>query len=204
MLANAEALNILDTRLSQLEHLLDRVGTTNGTHSLVTPRPPRLELEQVKQVACERNGTELRSEREMLAVRLEAKRADIDGFNERVTVLRDTLLRNGCTDADRETLKALKAEIGAIEFNEDKRLADTLLDCTNTKILQGEAKKDSMLAENADSYAVVQMNKTLDHLNRFSREVLDLSISIGSAADLLDRLSRSTDKFDAMCSLDPF
>lgn len=202
--ASADPLALVDARLRQLEQILANVGSETPAETAVKPKPPELQLAKPEHAICDRDGEDLRAEQSDLAERLATKRETVDALDERVTALRGTLMKNGCTDNDRKHIQAMKAEINVIDFGEEKRLADALLDCTNNKILQGETRKDALLASKSDALAVVGMNKTLDRLNRFSREVLDLSIDIGSAADLLDRLRRSIGKFDTMCSVDTF
>lgn len=203
MAANADSLEDLNTRLGHLERLLQSAGTAPADVP-VTPRQPELALARPQRDECDREGEELRAEQHLLTERLAAKRETIEALDARVTALRGKLLKDGCTDTERDQLEALKLEIDAVDLAEEKQLVDALLDCTNNKILEGEAKKAALVATKSDNLGVIALGKQLDRLNAFSREVLDLSIIIGSADDLVDRLWLSTEKFGPMCSVDLF
>ena len=148
---------------------------------------------------CARAGSEMTQEKKSLVAALRKKRSTVDEIGALITKQRRSLFQNGCTDADRKQLERLRADLDSVVLDDDRHKGDALLDCVNQKIRASEFERDIAIENGASTAEQHGFRQRLDQMNRFSQQMIDLSIEIGSAANLHGRLVKSVKEFEVIC-----
>lgn len=193
------------TTLEELDAAL-RVLESKMSESETAFAPRAEEVEQVapvmsvsKSLGCDLTLSQMKKDRRMLESTLRIKRDGINKVDKRVSEHRRSLLHEGCGYDDRTHLVKLRAELAKVSLTEARRQGDELLDCINQKIRASEREQADAIKDDDSRHKQIGISKRLNIENRFSQEMIDLSIQLGSAASLHDRLEQSVEEFKALC-----